>query len=136
MVSKFPFQFFERKNTKTKFESPYSDQLQTAVKGTNHTVSTADNRIIHRKLISKPTTPFEQEPYNRGTGRRGPDGRFARKGDQTPATRDRSPLQDDPLDTSPKLRGTQKSGTFGRGRPKLIRNREESTSPEKRPGNG
>ena len=32
-VSKYPFQFFERKNTK--FESPYSDQLQTAVKGTN-----------------------------------------------------------------------------------------------------
>ena len=31
---------------------------------------------------------------------------------------------------------TQKSGTFGRGRPKLIGNREESTSPEKRPGTG
>ena len=35
-VSKYPFQFFERKNIKTKFGSPYSDQLQTAVKGTNH----------------------------------------------------------------------------------------------------
>ena len=47
-VSKYPFQLFERKNTKRKFESPYSDQLQTAVKGTNHTVTTSDNRKIHR----------------------------------------------------------------------------------------
>ena len=40
-VSKYPFQFFERQNTKTKIESPFSDQLQTAVKGTNHIVTTA-----------------------------------------------------------------------------------------------
>ena len=40
------------------------------------------------------------------------------------------------MDTSPELSGTKKPGTFGRGRPKLIQNREESTSPEKRPGNG
>ena len=40
------------------------------------------------------------------------------------------------MDTSPELPGTKKSGTFVRGRPKFIRNREESTSPEKRPGNG
>ena len=86
LVSKYPFRFFERKNTKTKFESPYSDQLQTAVKGTNHTVTTADIRIIHRRLISKPNTQFEQEPSNRGSGPRGPDGRFARKEDKTPAT--------------------------------------------------
>ena len=63
-VSKYPFQFFEQKNTKTKFGSQYSDQLQTTVKGTNHTVATADNRKLHRKLISKPITPFEQEPSN------------------------------------------------------------------------
>ena len=69
-VSKCLFHSFERKNTKIKFESPYSDQLQTAVKGTNHTVTTADKRIIHRKLISKPIKPFEQEPSNRVAGPR------------------------------------------------------------------
>ena len=40
------------------------------------------------------------------------------------------------MDTIPELPGIQKSGKFGRGRAKHIRNREESTSPEKRPGNG
>ena len=66
-ISEYLFHFFERKNTKSNFESPYSDQLQTAVKGTNHTVTTADNRIIHRELISKPITPFGQEPSNSGS---------------------------------------------------------------------
>ena len=66
-VSEYPFQFFERKNVKTKFESPYWEQLQTAVKGTKNTVTTSDNKIIHRKLISKPIRPFEQEVFNRGT---------------------------------------------------------------------
>ena len=129
-VSKYPFQFSDGK-TKTEFACPFSDQLQTAVKGTNHTVTTADNRIFHRKLISQPMTPFKEEPSNRGTGPRGPDGRFARKEDNTQATPDRSPLQDGPTDTSPDLPDTLKSGTFDRGKPKLIRNREQSTSPEK-----
>ena len=53
-----------------------------------------------------------------------------------PATPDRSPLQDDQTDTSPELAGTKKAGTLVRGRPKLIRSQEQSTSPEKRPGNG
>ena len=88
-VRKNPFQFFERKNTKVKFESPSSGQLETAVKEINYNVTTADYRIIHRKLISKSITPIEQEPSNRGTGPR-----FARKEDKTPATPNRSPLQD------------------------------------------
>ena len=81
-VSKYPFQFCERKKAKTKFESPYSEQLQTAVKATNHTVTTSDKRILHSKLISKPIKPFQQESSNRGTGQRGPDGRFARREDK------------------------------------------------------
>ena len=85
-VSKYPFKFFERKNTKSKFERPFADQLQTTIKGTDHTVTTADNKIIHRKPISKPITPFEQKPSNKGTGPRGPDGQFARKEDKTPVT--------------------------------------------------
>ena len=59
MVSKNPFQFFERKNIKTIFENPYSDHLQTTVKGKKHTVTTFDNGKIYRKLINKPITPFE-----------------------------------------------------------------------------
>ena len=121
-VSEYPFQFFERKNTKSKFESPYSDQLQTAVKGTNHTVTTAENKIIHRKLINQPITPFEQETSNRGIEPRGPDGRFARKEDKSPATHEPSQSQG---------RGIT---TFGRGKPRFIRNREVSASPEKQPG--
>ena len=134
MVSKYPFQLFERKNTKSKIESPYSDQLQTAVKGTNHTVTTAENKIIHRKLISKPITPFEQENSNRGTGPSRPDGRFARKEDKSPATHELSQSQDEQTYSSPETPNNRKCGTFGRGKPRFIRNREVSASPKKQPG--
>ena len=133
-VSKYPFQFFERKDTKSKFESPFSDQLQTAIKGTDHTVTTADNKILHRKLISKPITPFEQEPSNRGTGPRGPDGRFARKEDKTPVTPEPFQSQEEQWDTNPEPTSNRKHGTIGRGKPKLIRNREQPASPGKQPG--
>ena len=65
------------------------------MKGTNHTVTTAGNKIIHRKLTFKPITPFEQGTSNRGTGPRGPDGRFARKEDKSPATPEPSQSQDE-----------------------------------------
>ena len=118
-VSEYPFKFL-RKNQKTKFESPYSDLLQTAIKRTNHTLTTADNKIIHRKLISKPIKPFEQEPSNRGTGPREPDGRFARKESKSPDTPRKSQSQDDQLYTSPEPPNTKKTGTFGRGRQKWL----------------
>ena len=133
-VSKYRFQFFERNNTKSKFESPYSDQLQTAVKGTNHTVTTAENKIIHRKLISKPITPFEQETSNRRTGPRGPDRRFARKEDKSPATHEPSQSQDEQSNSSPETPNNRKCGTFGSGKPRFIRNREVSASREEQPG--
>ena len=123
-----------RKISKSKFESPFSDQLQTAIKGTDHTVTTADNKIIHRKIISKPITPFEQEPSNRGTGPRGPDGRFARKEDKTPVTPEPFQSEEEQWDTSPEPTSNRKHGTIGRGKPKLIRNREQPASPEKQPG--
>ena len=108
-VSEYPFKFSERKNQKTKFESPYSDQLQTAIKGTNHTITTADYKTIHRKLISKPIKPFEQEPSNRGTGPRGPERQFARKESKSPDTPRKSQSQDDQLDTSPEPPNTKKT---------------------------
>ena len=123
-VSKYPLQFFKRKNTKTEFESPYSVQLQTAVKETNHIVTIADNRTIHLKLITKPLTLFEQEPSTVVLDQEDRTEDLPRKEDNTPATPDRSPLQDDPTNTRSEIQGTLKSGTFSRGRPKLIRNRE------------
>ena len=99
-VSKYAFQFFERtKKEIGKFESPYSEHLQTAVTGTKHILTTWDNKIIHPKVISKPNNTFEQQPTNRGTGPRGPDGRFARKTNKAPATPETSQSED--LDTSP-----------------------------------
>ena len=73
-VSNYPFLFHEKK---PKFGSAYSEKTQLAISGTNHTVTTADNKIIHRKNISKPVSEI-QEPNNRGTGPRGPDGRFTK----------------------------------------------------------
>ena len=131
-VSKYPFQFFERKNQKGKFESPYSEHLQTAVTGTKHTVTTSDNNIIHRKLISKPIITFEQEPTNRGTGPRGPDGRFARKQDKSKHSPEKSPSEKD-LDTSPEPPTTKRTSTIVRRRPRITR---ESTplTPDNTPG--
>ena len=36
----------------------------------------ADNRILHRKHLSKPNSELTQKPNNRGTGLRGPNRRF------------------------------------------------------------
>ena len=37
-----------------------------------------ENRILHRKHLSKPIFEITQEPNNRGTGPRGPDDRFTK----------------------------------------------------------
>ena len=124
-VSKYPFQFFEQKKQKGKFENPYSEILQTAVTGTKHTVTTLDNKIIHRKLISKPINTFEQEPTNRGTGARGLDGRFAKKQTKANNTLKKSQSQED-TDTSPEPPTIIRQGTIGRGRPRLTR---DNTAP-------
>ena len=118
-VSKYPFQFFERKKQKGKFESPYSENLQTAVTGTKHTVTTLDNNIIHRELISKPINTFDQEPTNRGTGPRGPDERFAKKQTKTNNNPRKSQSEED-TDTSPEPPTIKRQGTTGRVRPRLT----------------
>ena len=73
-VSTYPFLFHQQKVIKPKMDSAYSDENQVALSGTYHTVTTADNRILHRKHISKPISEITQEPNNRRTGPRGPDG--------------------------------------------------------------
>ena len=114
-VSKYPFQFFERQKQKGKFESSYSENLQTAVTGTKHTVTTSDNKIIHRKLIINSINSFEQELTNRGTGPRGPDGRFAKKQTKTNTTPE-SPNQKKiriPAQNHPPLNGKAQSAGEG-----------------------
>ena len=74
-ISNVPF-FSTKKITKPKCYSAYSDEIQVAVTGSNHTVATADNRTLHSKHISKPISELTQEPNNRRPGLRGPDGRF------------------------------------------------------------
>ena len=49
-VSNYPFLFLEKKHQRNKFESAYSDKPQLAKSGTNHTVTTHNGRVIHRKL--------------------------------------------------------------------------------------
>ena len=60
-VSNYPFLFLEKKHQRNRFESAYSDKSQLTILGTNHTATTPNGRVIHRKLISKPIETFNQE---------------------------------------------------------------------------
>ena len=95
-------------------------KTQLAISSTNHTVTTADNKILHRKNISKPVSA--QEPNNRGIGPRGPDCRFTK----SPRTFNLHDLDSESEDTEPESPVTvtpKTTGTLGRGRPlKLAKN--------------
>ena len=69
---------------------------------------------------------------NRGTGPRGPDGRFAREQDKSKHSPEKSPSEE-ALDTSPEPPTTKRTSAIGRGRPRITR---ESTppTPDKTPG--
>ena len=113
------------------FERPHSEQLQTAVIGSKYTVTTSHIRIIHRKFSSKPVNTFEQEPTNRDWSKR--NGReICQNGKQSYRYSRKIPTEAD-LDTSPEPPTTNQAGTIGRGRPRLIRDRTASTSPDKNP---
>ena len=140
-VSKeYPFQFLEKNHSKGKFDSKYQQKVQTAISGTNHTVTTQDNRIIHRKLISKPLKNSFQEKSKRGKGPRRPDGTFGTmpaiaetiKEPETPReeiqkekTPDRSDTEEilSPNDIKSSPDWGHKSPGMGRSRRALIRNR-------------
>ena len=51
---KFPYLFSEKKVNKNKYESAYDTKPQIAVAGTKHTITTNENKIKHRKRVSKP----------------------------------------------------------------------------------
>ena len=77
---------------------------------------------IFRQLLKK-------EPNNRGTGPRGPDGRFT-KSPRTFNIHDPDSESEDTEPESPVAVTPKKSGTIGRGRHmKLVRNRSSPASP-------
>ena len=47
-VGTYPFQFFEKNYNKKSLEGRFQTKLQTAVNGTEHTVTTGTEKVIHR----------------------------------------------------------------------------------------
>ena len=56
---KYLFKFYHKNYKKRSLDSKFKNKMQTAISGTDHTVTTSKNKIIHRKLISNPL-PFQQ----------------------------------------------------------------------------
>ena len=88
-------------------------------------------------MISKPISDFIQEQNNRGIGPRGPDGRFIRSPSKEKRTmviesdsESETPLMntESPKTPEPQANTTLKTGTVGRGRSKLVRDRTSSNS--------
>ena len=55
----YSFKFYEKSYRKESLENKFKTKIQTVVSGTEHTITTDKNKIIHRKLISNPL-PFQQ----------------------------------------------------------------------------
>ena len=53
-VSEYPFKFVEKNCKRKSLEGKFQKKIQTAVNGTEHTVTTESGKIIHRKHISGP----------------------------------------------------------------------------------
>ena len=59
-IGTYPFQFFKKNHNKKSLEGRFQTKLQTAVNGTEHTVTTDTGKVIHRKFISDPIV-FQKE---------------------------------------------------------------------------
>ena len=53
-VSEYPFNFVEKKHKRKSPEGRFQKKIQTAVSGTEHTVTTESGKLVHRKHISGP----------------------------------------------------------------------------------
>ena len=143
-VSIQPFLFLEKKHQKPKFESAYTDKPNIANSETNHTVTTPNGRIIHKKSISKPICDFNQDcNNNRGTGPRGPDGRFTRSPSKPKRayviesdTETPPPETSNPTTTDQSDNATVKKVTYGRCRPVISVRDRKSSSPHQSPPRG
>ena len=67
--SNYPFLFLDKKRQRKNIESADSDKPQSAISGTNYTVTTPNGGVLHEKMIIKPITDFNKEQSNRGFGR-------------------------------------------------------------------
>ena len=135
----FPYKFLEEKQNKNKFESEYQTKPQTAIVGTKHTITTDTNKVLHRKLVSKPLPNSFQNPLSRrGENRRGTDGRFIQMSlpsldtedteeEETQSEqeeRESTPIRDTSVEQMEESFDFTPPSPIGRGRPKLVRNRE------------
>ena len=53
-VSEYPFKFVEKNHNKKSFDGRFQKKIQTAVSGTDHTVTIESGKLIHRKHILGP----------------------------------------------------------------------------------
>ena len=53
-VSEFPFKFVEKNYNRKSLEGKFQTKIQTAISGTEHTVTTDCGKVIHRKHIPGP----------------------------------------------------------------------------------
>ena len=58
-IFNYLFKFIEKNYKKKSLDSRFKNLIQTTVSGTEHSVTTAKNKILHRKLISYPLS-FQQ----------------------------------------------------------------------------
>ena len=54
-VSEYPFKFVEKNYNRKSLEGKFQKKIQTAVSGTEHTVTTKSGKVIHRKHILRPS---------------------------------------------------------------------------------
>ena len=59
-VSEYPFKFGEKNDNRKSLEGRFQKKIQTAVSGTEHTVTTESGKLIHRKQSSGPNV-FQTE---------------------------------------------------------------------------
>ena len=57
----YPFKLYEKNHKSNSLDSKFKSKIQTVISGTEHTITTDKNKVIHRKLISNPL-PFQQTP--------------------------------------------------------------------------
>ena len=134
----FPYLFLEKKVNENKCESAYDTRPQIAVAGTKHTITTNENKIIHRKRVSKPLKSTFQNPLSRrGENPRGPDSRFTTqmfiqpetREDEEQAIRESTPILEESMLETSMTSPTEISPVYGRGKKKLIRERNSQKSP-------
>ena len=53
-VSEYPLEFYKKNHNRKSLKSRFQNKIQTAIEGTENTITTDTGKLIHRKLISGP----------------------------------------------------------------------------------